>query len=66
MDDVVIYGDKKETKKNVIINNILTAVDLAFEPDKRQSRTRDIVRKVVLDEINGYYRYLLEIWPCND
>ena len=63
MEDVVICGDKKEVKKNVIINNILTAVDLAFEPDKRHSRTRDIVRKVVLDEINGYYRYLLEIWP---
>lgn len=63
MQDVVIYGDKKEIKKNVVIKNILNVIDLAFEPEQRNSRVRDKVRKVIMDEINDYHRYILEIWP---
>jgi hypothetical protein len=62
MEDIV-YFDKKEAKKNVVIKNILNVVDLAFEPEKRNSRVRDKVRKVVMDEINDYHRFILEIWP---
>ena len=52
MQDVVIYGDKMEIKKNIVIKNILTTIDLSFDPEMRNSRTRDIIRKVVMDEIN--------------
>jgi hypothetical protein len=43
------------TYKRVIYN----AIDLAFEPEQRNSRVREKVRKVILDEINELYRTII-------
>lgn len=62
MDDVyleIIYN-KIESKKNSAIKNILNIIDVSFDPEEHRSRKRQVIRKVVMDEINDLYRFVIE------
>ena len=62
MDDVyleIIY-DKLEGEKNKVIKNILNIIDVSFDPELHRSRIRQVIRKVVMDEINNLYRFIIE------
>lgn len=61
MEDIYdeIVFQTMESRKVMAIKNILNVVDVCFEPEKRNSRIREKVRKIVLDEINDLYRYFL-------
>ena len=59
MQDEFVPYTSVEVAKDKAIKNILNIIDLAFEPEQRNSRVREKVRKVILDEVNEFYRMVV-------